>query len=147
VSSQFDWLGAVLRTLVSRHSQRDGSRVLMAVTELSCATLPARASVESSTEGGRIVLWLGGEHDLSTQDFLSTRLARAIASLDADVVVDLSEIEFMDAGTVGVLLRARELLLLRSRLLALRAPSRRARLVIGLCGLDHLVDAVPTKPA
>jgi anti-anti-sigma factor len=119
----------------------------MAVTELSCATVPARGSVASSREGGRIVLWLGGEHDLATQHSLSARLAGAIAAVDADVVVDLSKIEFMDAGTVGVLLRARAFLRLRSRSLTLRAPSQRARLVIGLCGLDDLADAVPPEPA
>jgi anti-anti-sigma factor len=119
----------------------------MAVTELSCATVPSWGRVASAHEGGRIVLWLGGEHDLSSQDSLSAGLARAIASVDADVVVDLSKIEFMDAGTVGVLLRARAFLLLRRRSLALRAPSGRARLVIDLCGLDDLVDAVSPEPA
>jgi anti-anti-sigma factor len=97
----------------------------------------------SSDEGGRIVLWLGGEHDLSTQACLSA----AIAAVDADVVLDLSEVEFMDAATIGAILRARVLLRRRSRSLMLRAPSRRARLVIGLCGLDDLVGPVPPTPA
>ncbi len=52
----------------------------------------------------------------------------------------------MGAATVGVIIRARELLRLRSRSLVLRSPSRCARRILHLCGaadlLDpHLVDA------
>jgi hypothetical protein len=41
------------------------------------------------------VMWLSGEHDLSTVDPLSEMLARAFALDDADVVLDLSGVQFM----------------------------------------------------
>jgi anti-anti-sigma factor len=86
------------------------------------------------------VVWLRGEHDLSTVGPLSEILARAIASGHGDLVVDLSEVQFMAAATVGVLRRARQLLGVQSRSLALRSPSRRARRVIELCGDADLIQ-------
>ena len=61
-------------------------------------------------DAARTVVWLRGEHDVSTVAALSETLARAIALDDADLVVDLSDVQFMGAATVGVIVRARELL-------------------------------------
>jgi anti-anti-sigma factor len=99
-------------------------------------------------DAARTFVWLRGEHDVSSVAALSETMARAIARDDADLVVDLSEVQFMGAATVGVIVRARELLGLRSRSLALRSPSRCARRILDLCGhadlLDHRrVDATP----
>jgi anti-anti-sigma factor len=91
-------------------------------------------------DAARTVVWLRGEHDVSTVAALSETLARAIARDDADVVVDLSEVQFMGAATVGVIIRARELLGSRSRNLALRSPSRCARRIVDLCGRADLLD-------
>jgi anti-anti-sigma factor len=79
---------------------------------------------------------LRGEHDVSTVTALSETLARAIAADHADLVVDLSGVQFMDAATVGVIVRAREFLGARSRCLTLRSPSRCASRVLHLCGVD-----------
>ena len=87
-----------------------------------------------------LVVHLRGEHDVATVTELSATLARAIALGQADLVVDLSRVDFMGAATVGVLTWARELLLVRSRSLVLRAPSSTARRVLELCGLDGLVE-------
>ena len=86
------------------------------------------------------VVWLRGEHDVSTVATLSQTLARAIALDDADLVVDLSEVRFMSTATVDVIVRARELLRGRSRSLTLRSPSRCARRIFELCGHTDLVD-------
>jgi anti-anti-sigma factor len=91
----------------------------------------------------RTVVWLRGEHDVSTVAALSEILARAIALDDADVVVDLSEVQFMGAATVGVIIRAREFLRLRSRSLVLRSPSECARRILELCGHAELLDPLP----
>ena len=73
-------------------------------------------------ESAPIVVWLWGEQDLSTDDALRATLASAIALDSAGLVLDLSEVEFMAASTVGVIVRARELLRQRSASLAVRAP-------------------------
>ena len=88
----------------------------------------------------RTVVWLWGEQDVSTVDALSETLAGAMAIDDCDLVVDLSEVQFMGAATIGVLVRARELLQMRSRSLVLRSPSRCARRILDLCGQGDLLD-------
>ncbi len=85
------------------------------------------------------VVWLLGEHDLTTVAALSDTLARAIAVDDADLVVDLSEVQLMSAATVGVLVRTREFLTARSRDLVLRSPTGLSRLVLDACGLGDLL--------
>ena len=86
------------------------------------------------------VMWLSGEHDLSTVDALSETLARAFALDDADVMLDLSGVQFMGAATIEVIVRAKDILDLRSRALTLRSPSESAQRVVDLCGLVDLVD-------
>jgi anti-anti-sigma factor len=57
------------------------------------------------TEGSPSVLHLSGEIDISTADQLRHALEEALA-LGSEVVVDMSEVTFIDAGGLGVLLRA-----------------------------------------
>src|SRR6187549_558649 len=78
----------------------------------------------------RTVVWLGGEHDLSTVAALSDTLRRAVALDTAGLIVDLSDVQFMDASILGVIVRTRALL--SPRFLVLRSPSRYARLVLEL---------------
>jgi anti-anti-sigma factor len=106
----------------------------------------APRSVAERATGGAVV-WLRGEHDLSTVAELSEAIAGAILLDDADVVVDLSDVQFMGGATVGVLRRARDLLRARSRCLVLRSPPTCASRVIELCGDADLLapgDATPT---
>jgi anti-anti-sigma factor len=78
---------------------------------------------------------------LLTVDELWERLARAFALDDADVVLDLSGVQFMGAATIDVIVRAKDALDLRSRVLTLRSPSESAQRVVDLCGLADLVEA------
>lgn len=92
------------------------------------------------------VVWLRGEYDVATVAALSNVLARATALDDADVIVDMSGVQFMDGATIGVVVRAENVLRLRSRHLVLRAPSRFAARMLELCGLSGLVrGAVPLE--
>ena len=94
-------------------------------------------------DADRTVVWLRGEHDICTVAALSQILARAIALDDGDLVVDLSGVQFMDAATVGVILRARDFLRLQSRSVALRSPSPCAARVLDLCELGDLLEPGP----
>ena len=98
-----------------------------------------------SHEGGRTIVWLDGEHDIATVSRLAGNLATAIASDDTDLVVDMSGVEFIGAASISVMLRGQILLHARSRELTVRDPSRCARRVIDICGLEGLID--PTGPA
>lgn len=88
----------------------------------------------------RTVVWLHGEHDLATRARLSITIARAAEVDDADIVVDLSGVTFMDASTIGALVVAGNHLRPASRSLSVRTPSPRARRVLDLCGMDRLID-------
>jgi anti-anti-sigma factor len=112
----------------------------MAPIESVCVTASRRGlPALARRDAAGTVVRLRGEHDASTVAALSETMARAIALDDADLVVDLSEVQFMGSATVGVIVRARELLAMRSRSLALRSPSRCARRILDLCGHAYLL--------
>lgn len=113
----------------------------MAVSESSSETRsPESLELGAPADARRTVVWLRGDQDFSNVAVLSEKMNQAIALDDADVVVDLSDVQFMGAATIGAIVEAREVLRLRARTLALRAPSTRARRVVELCGLADLVD-------
>lgn len=85
------------------------------------------------------VVWLRGEYDLASVPALAEVLARAMAIDDADLFVDLAQVQFMDASTVDVLVRAHAFLDQRSRSLWLQAPSGPAARVLEVCELMHVV--------
>ncbi len=116
----------------------------MAPTGSSFFTIPGRPRFSrEEPEASPIVVWLWGEHDLSTDDALCATLARAIALDSAGLVLDVSEVEFMAVSTFGVIVRARELLRQRSRSLTLRCPAAFIRRVIDACGLNDLLGPDP----
>jgi anti-sigma B factor antagonist len=86
----------------------------------------------------RNVVCLRGEYDLSVAPALAASLAAAIARDVTEIVIDLSGVEFMDAATVGMIVRAREFLQERSRALTLRSPSPCARRILTLCGVAEV---------
>jgi anti-anti-sigma factor len=87
-----------------------------------------------------ILVWLCGEHDYFSAWTLWQAMAEAIETSDADVVADLSTVEFMGVSSLSVLLRARELLQQQSRRLVLRAPSKQARRVFEVADLLDIFD-------
>jgi anti-sigma B factor antagonist len=87
----------------------------------------------------RTVVWVRGEQDICTAAVLWERLEGAIACEDADLVLDMSGVTFLDASTIGVVVRACRHLRQRSRSLAVRSPSRCARRVLEICDLAFLI--------
>jgi anti-anti-sigma factor len=82
---------------------------------------------------GHTLVSLAGEHDIATVFDVAASFAGAIALDHADLVVDLSKVDFMGAETVGILIRARSLLQGQSRSLTLQAPTPCALRVLDLC--------------
>jgi len=87
----------------------------------------------------RTVVWLHGEHDLSTVSQLEDALANAMSIDHAGFTIDLSDLRFIDVVTIGAIARTRTALCSRSRSLELRSPSPFIRRVLGLCDLGALV--------
>lgn len=99
-------------------------------------------------EGDRMVVSLHGEQDMSTALGVADALATASAAGDDDVVVDLSEVQFMDSAIIAELARGSTALRSESRALMLRAPSRLAQRLLEVCGLvGDRAHAPPLRPA
>jgi len=94
------------------------------------------AAFDVRREGDRVVVALGGEHDMSTQTELSATLARFCrAGTVGDVVVDLSETSFIDSTTISVLLGVLDHMQGQGRNLIVREPSAQAHRVLEIAGL------------
>jgi len=104
----------------------------------------ALASRVTRDPGGGAVVWLSGEHDLTTRRQLCDVLAFEFSVDDSDVIVDLSDVTFMDCSTVGVLIGGKEWMAAQQRWMSVRAPSRCARRLLDLSGLNRLLDTRPS---
>lgn len=93
----------------------------------------------------RVVVRPCGELDLSTVADLQDALSEACGS-GLDVVVDLSDVDFVDARTLGVLVAASQRLAAGGCPLSIVGTSREVRRVFQLTGLDDLLEAPPGAP-
>lgn len=100
-----------------------------------------RAVAWLDRDGTRTAVWLDGDHDMATVPVLADALSRAIFIDDADLIVDLSGVTFIDAATIGVVMRARNILRPHGRNLTMRRPRPCATRLLDLCGLNCLLDA------
>ena len=114
----------------------------MARTEASLLGVVRPQIVTSSTvdDGETIVVQLRGDHDSSTVPAVAAALASAVACEKSNLVVDLSEVQFINAATVRVLTAAGDFLAAQSRTFALRSPSRCAQRILDICGVRGLCE-------
>jgi anti-anti-sigma factor len=92
-------------------------------------------------ENTLVVVALRGEADASTRPVLCDALARVIARSVGDVLIDLTEVSFIDIGTGRILAIARRLLEENDRRLGLRAPSTVAQRVLQMFEMTDLIEA------
>ena len=85
---------------------------------------------------GACVVRLAGELDLYNADTVRDALFEACADGPDRVVVDLSEVEFIDSTALGVLIEARTKLENR-RAFLLAAPGLETRRALQISGLDR----------
>ena len=91
-------------------------------------------AVDVTSIEGETVLALHGELDLWTQP----RFMAALAGLDdrvARVVLDLSDLTYIDCGNIGIIQRARTLAGLRGTAFVLRSPNPQLFRIMELTGL------------
>jgi anti-sigma B factor antagonist len=91
-------------------------------------------SVES--KNGIAIVQLAGELDLYNAPDVRTALQEATADGPERVVVDLSEVEFIDSTALGVLIEARSRFADRKAFL-LAAPGLETRRALEISGLDR----------
>lgn len=115
----------------------------MARSESPSISVSHRGSRTGETD--RTVVWVRGDHDIATKVSLAVAIARAarVDDDDADLLLDLSGVTFMDASIIGVIVGSANRLRSRSQSLAVRAPSPRAVRVLDLCGFTDLAHPAP----
>lgn len=105
----------------------------------------AAGGVRRVAERDCTAIWLWGEHDLSTIASFGTALLEAASADEHDIVVDLRELTFMDASTIGGLVHGRNLLAgSEARRLYVRRPSDASRRLLERVGLSDLIQADAT---
>ena len=111
----------------------------MEQSELSPLDAPQVIVVLAKDPTEDTVLWLGGEHDLSSVEELMQAIATAVDCGRSDLIIDLSRVGFMDSTTIDQILAARSRLGAQGRKARVRDPSRAARYLLEICDLTHLV--------
>jgi anti-sigma B factor antagonist len=95
--------------------------------------------------GDACVVRLGGELDLYNAGQVRQALKTACSESPSRVVVDLSQVEFLDSTALGVLIEARTMLENR-RAFMLASPGLETRRALKISGLDRhfsVHDSVP----
>ena len=87
-------------------------------------------------ENGRVVVSLAGELDLYNAHVVRDALLQAAAESPERLVVDLSEVRFIDSTALGVLIEARTKMTNR-RAFLLAAPGLETRRALQISGLDR----------
>ena len=97
-------------------------------------------TVQVTTTRGEPVLVVTGELDLATVGNLRRRLHSVIEHSEGDLVLDLSNVGYLDSSGLSVVLEARDLLHRDERTLVIADPSAPVTTILELCGLtDHVV--------
>jgi anti-sigma B factor antagonist len=93
----------------------------------------------------RVVIRVSGELDLATVPQLR-QVLDAHARSGQTMVIDMSEVEFLDSMGLAALVRVRHRAIARGAKLELVAPPETVYKVFTLTGLDRLFDWVPQPP-
>jgi anti-anti-sigma factor len=99
-------------------------------------------SVLVSTDGDRATVALRGELDLSGVDRARQAIEEAEASGSGLLVLDLSELEFIDSTGLEVMLRAARRAHDEGRRLIVQRPSRYVRRLLAMTAIDQSLDIV-----
>lgn len=96
---------------------------------------PALFAVDVSAIAGETVLTLHGELDMSTQHLFAAALAGVEESV-ARIVLDLSDLTFIDCANIGLIHQSRILAGLRGTHVELRDPNPQLQRIFELTGLS-----------
>ena len=99
----------------------------------------ARFSTEVARADDATVILVRGEIDMTTCERLRDVIEPHLGP-QQDIVLDLSQVEFMDSSSLHVLEEARGKLTSDGGSLILRNPSRAARLLLAASKAQHLLD-------
>jgi len=97
------------------------------------------------THDGEAVIGLQGEIDLAVAPALEAELVERAGALTGDLVLDCSDLTFIDSTGLTALIRVRQRLEADDRALVLRHVSNACRRPIEICGLTEVLGVVPEE--
>ncbi len=100
--------------------------------------------IESSTKDGTAVLGLRGEVDVYTAPKLKSSLIDLVDDGTYDIVVDLSEVDFIDSSGLSALVSGLKALRAKGGMLSLSRPHPQALTALRLTMLDRVFPIFPT---
>jgi anti-sigma B factor antagonist len=95
-------------------------------------------------EGSEI--YLRGELDIANVPFATAMINEAIGLGHFKLILDLSNLTFIDASGLGMFVKTQSLLGSLGGFLVLRGPSPRLRNLIHICGLSHTLQVAEHNP-
>ena len=105
-------------------------------------SIPPKLVVRLTAGDSQQVIVVSGEVDCSNAKHLRRLVDRVLESTDGDVLVDLSQVPYLDSTGLSVLLEARDALTAADRGFALRNPSAQVVMLLSVCGLTDYLDIV-----
>jgi anti-sigma B factor antagonist len=97
--------------------------------------------------GAATAVWLSGRCDSATAGAVRDRLHAAVGSGQGPLVVDMSNVDSLDAVGLGVLVGTQRLAAQRDRSLVLRGTPERLARLLRVIGLDRVLPTMPAEPA
>ena len=107
---------------------------------------PTLAYTERALADGRVVIALHGDLDLATAGSIKSRLLQLVQSPTPELVIDLSDVEFLDSVGISVLVTAWREADLRNLPFALASVPEQARRVLDITGTGALFRVVELEP-
>jgi anti-sigma B factor antagonist len=107
-------------------------------------TEPQPLSIDVSRGAEATVVSLAGEIDLATQGELRTVLNDLVVAGDVDLVLDLSEVSFIDSTGIGALIGTRRRVHAFQGSLTLVCPHEAILKIFTITGLEKVFDIRPT---
>lgn len=109
--------------------------------------LPCVFGVDALEGADEVLLAIHGEVDIATAPLFQTALAQAAESGRGPVVLDLTDLKFIDASGIRVIVTARRLLRERRGDLSIRSAAPLVRRMFSIVELDDLLEQDSTSIA
>ena len=110
------------------------------MTTVCCSAVTARGMAQFTRDvagdDGQRVLRVSGDVDLSMTAFLEQQLKEVVDDGARMIILDVTDLKFIDAAGLSVLVRTADRLRRCDGRLRLRSPSRSVRKTLEITGLD-----------
>lgn len=123
----------------------DGTRSERRAVGRAWTSPPLRMHIESGPAS--VCLKVGGELDIYTAPDLQEAIEQLEATVPALLIVDLADLDFIDATGLHILLEAHERARNTNRCLFLLRPRPMVQRVLQVTGLDRVLDLPRVWPA